>query len=267
MLTDEIINQIYSNEMHPKYGEFGKTILYALAIALANFTIHTLANQEFIQAAIQAIVVIWFICEARSKIGYNPIYIQELVSKLTEINLLIANIKDNRARVKIIKEFNYYIDLIVDRPNSVSKFELNKLLNDIKLQIAEENEEERQEDRQEDRQEERQGYNFYTEEEFEEPRHREEEAFQKRKEENKRQQDEKDRQKEKRNDEKNRKKSYFDKCYSLNELNKRKKDLLKMYHPDNHSNELEKKQCEQISKEINEAFVEAKNTLLNDFNI
>ena len=259
MLTDEIINQIYSNEMHPKYGEFGKTVLYTLAIALANFTIHTLANQEFIQAAIQAIVVIWFICEAMSKIGYNPIYIQELVSKLTEINLLIANIKDNRARVKIIKEFNYYIDLIVDRPNSVSKLELNKLLNDIKLQIAKENEEERQEDRQ--------GYNFYTEEEFEEQRHREEEAFQKRKEENKRQQDEKERQKEKRNDEKNRKKSYFDKCYSLNELNKRKKDLLKMYHPDNHSNELEKKQCEQISKEINEAFVEAKNTLLNDFNI
>lgn len=259
MLTDEIINQIYSNEMHPKYGEFGKTVLYTLAIALANFTIHTLANQEFIQAAIQAIVVIWFICEARSKIGYNPIYIQELVSKLTEINLLIANIKDNRARVKIIKEFNYYIDLIVDRPNSVSKLELNKLLNDIKLQIAEEDEEERQ------------GYNFYTdeqfEEEFEEERHHEEEAFQKRKEENKRQQDEKERQREKRNDEKNRKKSYFDKCYSLNELNKRKKDLLKMYHPDNHSNELEKKQCEQISKEINEAFVEAKNTLLNDFNI
>ena len=259
MLTDKIIDQIYSNEMHPKYGELGKTVLYALAIALANFTIHTLANQEFIQAAIQAIVVIWFICEARSKIGYNPIYIQELVSKLTEINLLIANIKDNRARVKIIKEFNYYIDLIVDRPNSVSKFELNKLLNDIKLQIAEENEEDRQEDRQ--------GYNFYTEEEFEEQRHREEEAFQKRKEENKRQQDEKERQKEKRNDEKNRKKSYFNKCYSLNELNKRKKDLLKMYHPDNHSNELEKKQCEQISKEINEAFVEAKNALLNDFNI
>lgn len=259
MLTDEIINQIYSNEMHPKYGEFGKTILYALAIALANFTIHTLANQEFIQAAIQAIVVIWFLCEARSKIGYKPIYIQELVSKLTEINLLIANIKDNKARVKIIKEFNYYIDLIVDRPNSVSKFDLNNLLNDIKLQIAEEDKEERQEGRQ--------GYNFYTEEEFEEERHREEEAFQKRKEENKRQQDEKERQKEKRNDEKNRKKSYFDKCYSLNELNKRKKDLLKMYHPDNHSNELEKKQCEQISKEINEAFVEAKNTLLNDFNI
>ena len=259
MLTDEIINQIYSNEMHPKYGEFGKTVLYTLAIALANFTIHTLANQEFIQAAIQAIVVIWFICEARSKIGYNPIYIQELVSKLTEINLLIANIKDNRARVKIIKEFNYYIDLIVDRPNSVSKLELNKLLNDIKLELAEEDEEERQ------------GYNFYTdeqfEEEFEEERHHEEEAFQKRKEENKRQQDEKERQREKRNDEKNRKKSYFDKCYSLNELNKRKKDLLKMYHPDNHSNELEKKQCEQISKEINEAFVEAKNTLLNDFNI
>lgn len=263
MLTDEIINQIYSNEMHPKYGEFGKTVLYTLAIALANFTIHTLANQEFIQAAIQAIVVIWFICEARSKIGYNPIYIQELVSKLTEINLLIANIKDNRARVKIIKEFNYYIDLIVDRPNSVSKLELNKLLNDIKLQIAKENEEERQEDRQEDRQ----GYNFYTEEEFEEQRHREEEAFQKRKEENKRQQDEKERQREKRNDEKNRKKSYFDKCYSLNELNKRKKDLLKMYHPDNHSNGLEKEQCEQISKEITEAFVEAKNALLNDFNI
>lgn len=259
MLTDEIINQIYSNEMHPKYGEFGKTVLYALAIALANFTIHTLANQEFIQAAIQAIVVIGIIREARSKIGYNPIYIQELVSKLTEINLLIANIKDNRARVKIIKEFNYYIDLIVDRPNSVSKLELNKLLNDIKLQIAKENEEERQ------------GYNFYTdeqfEEEFEEQRHREEEAFQKRKEENKRQQEKKKEQEEKRNDEKNRKKSYFDKCYSLNELNKRKKDLLKMYHPDNHSNELEKKQCEQISKEINEAFIEAKNTLLNDFNI
>ena len=259
MLTDEIINQIYSNEMHPKYGEFGKTVLYTLAIALANFTIHTLANQEFIQAAIQAIVVIWFICEARSKIGYNPIYIQELVSKLTEINLLIANIKDNRARVKIIKEFNYYIDLIVDRPNSVSKLELNKLLNDIKLQIAKENEE--------DRQEERQWYNFYTEEEFEEQRHREEEAFQKRKDENKRQQEKKKEQEEKRNDEKNRKKSYFDKCYSINELNKRKKELLKMYHPDNHSNELEKKQCEQISKEINEAFVEAKNALLNDFNI
>ena len=127
------------------------------------------------------------------------------------------------------------------------------------MQIAKENEEERQ------------GYNFYTdeqfEEEFEEQRHREEEDFQKRKEENKRQQDEKERQKEKRNDEKNRKKSYFDKCYSLNELNKRKKDLLKMYHPDNHNNGLEKEQCEQISKEITEAFVEAKNTLLNDFNI
>ena len=259
MLTDEIIDQIYSNELHPKYGKFGKTVLYALAIALANFTIHTLANQEFIQAAIQAIVVIGFICEARSRRGYNPIYIQELVNKLTEINLLIANIKDNRARVEIIKEFNYYIDLIVDRPNSVSKFELNKLLNDIKLQIAEENEEERQ------------GYNFYTDEEFEEEfekqRQNEEEAFQKRKEENKRKQNEKDRQEEKRKDEDNRKKSYFNKCYSLNELNKRKKDLLKMYHPDNHSNELEKEQCEQISKEINEAFVEAQNALLNDFNI
>jgi hypothetical protein len=258
MLTDEIIDQIYSNELHPKYGKFGKTVLYALAIALANFTIHTLANQEFIQAAIQAIVVIGFICEARSRIGYNPIYIQELVNKLTEINLLIANIKDNRARVEIIKEFNYYIDLIVDRPNSVSKFELNKLLNDIKLQIAEEDEEERQ------------GYNFYTDEEFEEDfekQRQHEEAFKKRKEENKRKQNEKDRQEEKRKDEDNRKKSYFDKCYSLNELNKRKKDLLKMYHPDNHNNELEKEQCEQISKEINEAFVEAKNALLNDFNI
>ena len=259
MLTNEIINQIYMHETHPKYSRPVRILFYVIGFALFNFSIYLVIHaQDFMPAAAQMLVVIAIFGEARSKRGFSTQYIQDLVDKLTTINLMISDIKDNRVRVEITKEFNYYIDLIIDRPNAVSQFELNKLLNDIKLQIAEEEEAERQ------------GYHFTTEEEFEEQRRAEEEAFQRRKAEYRRQQQEEKEEKRRKQQEERqktaqRKINYFDKCFTMDDLNKRRKELLRQYHPDNHKNILEKEQCEQIAKEINEAYTEAKDKILNDF--
>ena len=252
MLTDEIIEQIYSHESHYKYGRFGKLILYAISASILYFSVYLMVEEkQIIQAAVQTVVALGIIAEANIKRGYNAQYLEDLVKTLTEINLMLADIKDNKARVAFTKEFNYYVDLISDRPNAVSKRDLNKLIREIREQIEI------------DLEAERQGYHFTTEEEYEEQRRREEEAFQRRKaeERQKQKQDKENKKKEK----ENRKIKYFDGCYTLDELNKRKKELLKQYHPDNHRNGLEKAQCEQISKEINEAFTLAKENLTNDF--
>ena len=106
-----------------------------------------------------------------------------------------------------------------------------------------------------------------TEEQIDEERRKEQEEYTRRIHEEKRKQKEKE-QKEKAEEQKiNNKTKYFNGCFTVDELNKRKKELLKQYHPDNHNNDLEKKQCEEISKQINEEFVLAKNAILNDFDI
>lgn len=257
MLTDDIISVIYSHEIHPKHSRIAKFILYIIAAFMINLAIFMIIKSENISyAAVQALIAIAIIIEANSKIGFSQAYIEDVVNKLTEINLNIVSIKDIKFRVETVKEFNYYIDLILDRPNSVSINTLNKFLKAIQEEIIQENEAERQ------------GYHFTTEEEFEEKRRQEEEAFQKRKAEYKRkerEEREKDRKQQNTNKE-NKKIDFFKDCFTMEDLNKRKRELLKQYHPDNHSNGLEKEQCEQIAKEINEAFVVAKNNLINDFN-
>ena len=256
MLTDEIINQIYEHELHPKYSKFGKMIFYILSFILLNFTLYILISDKDIKAAAaQFIIILCMICESQSKRGFRPEFIDDLVSQLVEINRNIAKIKDNRFRVEITQLFNYYIDLLVDRPNAVSKFELSKLNNKILYEISEEayNESE--------------GFEYKTEEQIDEERRKEQEEYTRRIHEEKRKQKEKE-QKEKAEEQKiNNKTKYFNGCFTVDELNKRKKELLKQYHPDNHKNDLEKKQCEEISKQINEEFVLAKNAILNDFDI
>lgn len=256
MLTDEIINQIYEHELHPKYSKFGKLVFYILSFILLNFTIYILISDKDIKAAAtQLIIVICIICESQSKRGFRPEFIDDLVSQLIEINRNIAKIKDNRFRVEITQLFNYYIDILIDRPNAVSKFELSKLNNKILYEISEEEYNESA------------GFEYKTEEQIDEERRREQEEYTRRLHEEKRKQKEKEAEEKRKKQESNSKTKYFNGCFTMDELNKRKKELLKQYHPDNHNNDLEKRQCEEISKQINEEFIIAKNAILNDFDI
>ena len=59
MLTDEIINQIYEHELHPKYSKFGKMILYILSFILLNFTLYILVSDKDVKAAaVQCIIIL-----------------------------------------------------------------------------------------------------------------------------------------------------------------------------------------------------------------
>lgn len=244
MLTDAIINEIYSFEKHNKYGRAARIFLRISALAIILFSlIMLIKSPDLFATSLEFIAAIGIIVESTTKKGYEPIVIEDIVNKLITINLSLARISDNKIRVEIQKDFNVLIDKILVKPTSVSQAELNRILGRITEQINLEELEEAYKKK------------FSSQEKSEKSKYKEEST---------KQEEEKKKEKSKSTEQKTQCK-YFNNCYSMEELNKRKKQLLRQYHPDNHGDELEKKQCENISKEINEEYSILKKEFLNDF--